>query len=137
MISGKLIVIALFGILLFGLAVTVLSNNMALASVVFLLLIIGGVAVLAVYLYMLYQRSKIKYLKPYTKLKQQFIDAIKQCNPSTLGYLILRGDRGFSRVILGRMVGVMEWNLDTSAVGDTPNRKHRKKDKDLSELVGG
>ena len=100
----KMLLMMAAGIALVGLGVMLLSNNFALT------LAIASV-ILAVYFYLQWRAMKAKPTPPYTMLKNRMLRAISQCNPHTLGYLILRGDSDFQRITLGKMVGVITWNL--------------------------
>jgi len=110
------LIILVVGLGIIAVAILAMTNN------VFLVLAIIAV-ILAVYFYLQYKALSSEPMPPYTMLKNRIIRAISQCNPRTLGYLILRGDSDFQRCTLGKMVGVIEWNLE-------PSEEDKKKLKD-------
>lgn len=101
----KLIVIALALILGAGVIILAVTNN----AVLFIAIVAVG---LAIYFYFAWKKSLEGPTPPYTLLKIRLLRAISQCNPRTLGYLVLRGDNDFQRVTLGKMIGIVKITLD-------------------------
>jgi len=101
----KWIVIALAVVLGIGIIILVATNNILLFGLIICL-------AFAVYFYFAWKKSLEGPTPPYTLLKIRLLRAISQCNPRTLGYLVLRGDNDFQRVTLGKMTGIVKITLD-------------------------
>ncbi|MEO0303956.1 MAG: hypothetical protein ABIM64_01710 [candidate division WOR-3 bacterium] len=100
----KKIFLVLIALGVFVLIVLALSNNFFLTlSIIFF--------IFAVYFYLEWKKFSTQPVPPYETFENRLRDAILQCDPRTLGYLMLRGSSDFQSVKLGKMVGVIEWNL--------------------------
>jgi len=120
----KMIIILLALLLGSGIVIMALTNNIFLFFMILF-------AALAIFFYLEWKNGQKRESSPYTELVIRLQRAIIQCNPRTLGYLILRGDSDFQRITLGKMVGIIEMNLD-SGIGDgSKSKKAISKNPDL------
>jgi len=121
------LILILVGVLVVGIAVLALTNN------VFLVIALGFL-LFGAYWFIEYRKLASSPMPPYTLLRTRILNAISQCNPRTLGYLILRGDSDFQRITLGKIVGIIEWSLDPK-VDDLSGKKEYDFPKEWKKII--